>query len=273
MGRCRGKDGTVPHCGLGQPMTAFSDHALKDRRVLVTGASSGIGRAAAALIARCGGTLVVSGRDSARLEQTLSSLSGAGHQAVALPLEEMDQVGDWLKDLATRMGPFDGIFHAAGVELVRPARLVKQQHVAEVFGSSVFATFGIAKSASQKGVLSDGASLVFMSSVAGSRGQTGMMVYSAAKAAIEGAVRSLSCEMASRRIRANTLAAGAVVTEMHSRLTRGLIPEAVADYEGKHLLGFGDPQDVANATVFLLSDASRWITGTTVFVDGGYTVR
>ncbi|MDC6130107.1 SDR family oxidoreductase, partial [Burkholderia gladioli] len=133
--------------------------------------------------------------------------------------------------------------------------------------------FGIARAAARKGVMEDGASLVLMSSVAASTGQVGMTAYSAAKAGIEGLVRSLACELAPRRIRVNAIAAGAVRTAMHERLTRGSPDEAVAAYESSHLLGFGEPEDVAGAALFLLSGASRWITGTALAVDGGYRVR
>jgi NAD(P)-dependent dehydrogenase (short-subunit alcohol dehydrogenase family) len=112
-----------------------------------------------------------------------------------------------------------------------------------------------------------------MSSVAGSTGQVGMTAYSAAKSAIDGMVRSLACELASRQIRVNSIAAGAVHTAMHDRLTKGSSDDATHAYANAHLLGFGTPLDVAQAVIYLLSPASRWITGTTMFVDGGYAVR
>lgn len=253
--------------------SSFSADCLRDCAVLITGASSGIGRATAVALATAGARLVLSGRDMARLQTTLDALTGSGHTIEVAELSGADVTADWVKAVSTRQGGLHGIFHAAGIEMVRPVRLTKQTQIAEVFDSSVHAAFGIARAAAQKGVLADGASVVFMSSVAGQRGTAGMTAYSAAKAAIDGLVRSLACELAPRSIRANALAAGAVVTEMHQRLVGTLGPEAVAEYERKHLLGFGTPQDIAQAALFLLSPASRWVTGTTLAVDGGYMVR
>ena len=142
-----------------------------------------------------------------------------------------------------------------------------------ITGDDALAAFGIARAISQKNTMQDGGSAVFMSSVAGSTGQVGMTAYSAAKAGIDGLVRSLSCELAARAIRVNAIAAGAVETAMHARLTKGSGEGATAEYARSHLLGFGAAEDVANAAVFLLSGASRWVTGSVMAVDGGYMVR
>jgi NAD(P)-dependent dehydrogenase (short-subunit alcohol dehydrogenase family) len=254
-------------------MTLFADNCLAGGTYLVTGASSGIGRATAKLIARSGGRVIAAGRDEARLNATLAELSGEGHAVAAADFADANQTAQWMTALAETHGAFAGVFHAAGIEMIRPAKLTKQEQVNQVFASSVFAAFGIAQSGSRKNVIADGGSLVFMSSVAGSTGQAGMTAYSSAKAAVDGLVRSLACEMAARKIRVNSIAAGAVHTAMHDRLTTGSTDEALAAYEKSHLLGFGDADDVANSALFLLSDASRWITGTTLVVDGGYKVR
>ena len=254
-------------------MNVFAADCLKGRTYLVTGGSSGIGRAVSVLIAECGGRIIVSGRNASQLAQTLSSLPECDHVTATHEFVDADTTADWIKDIAAHHGPLSGIFHGAGVELVRPVRLTKQEQVAGLFGAAVYGTFGIARAAAQKGVLNDRASMVLMSSVAGSRGQAGMSAYSAAKAAVDGLTRALSCEFAARMIRVNSVSAGAVATGMHDRLTNSMIPESVAAYENKHLLGFGTARDIASAVVFLLSDASRWITGTNMVVDGGYTVR
>jgi len=153
---------------------------------LVTGASSGIGRATAILLAECGARLVLNGRDEGRLNETLTSLSGTGHLAFATALETADQTNDWVKGLLETTGPLNGVFHSAGIEMIRPVRMIKQAQLEDVLGSSLFAAFGMARGLSGKNALVDGASLVFMSSVAGSTGQLGMTAYSAAKAAIDG---------------------------------------------------------------------------------------
>lgn len=254
-------------------MNLFSPDALRGKRFLVTGATSGIGREASVALSRCGASVVFSGRNVARLDQTASMLQGTDHHAAEATLDDVDTVADWAKGLALQLGPFDGIFHAAGVAALRPSRMLKQSHVNDVFGSSIMASLGLSKAASQKGVMHDGASVLFMSSVAGSRGQAGMTAYSAAKAAVDGLVRSLACELAPRQIRVNALASGAVTSEMHQSITSQLGEAGVNNYQDHHLLGFGSPQDIAQATIFMMSPASRWITGTTLVIDGGYMVR
>jgi NAD(P)-dependent dehydrogenase (short-subunit alcohol dehydrogenase family) len=251
----------------------FASDAFAGATILITGASSGIGRATARLLAGCGARLVLHGRDVGRLDSALAELAGGGHSAVPGSLDDADQTAELVKSAAAAHGPFAGIFHCAGREFVRPIRMTKRQQLDELFGAATFGALGVARAASQKGAVTDGASLLFMSSVAGIRGTAGMVGYSAAKAAVDGMVRSLAAELAPRRIRANALAAGAVQTEMHERLSATLGAEAIADYENRHLLGFGKVEDVAAAAAFLLGGGSAWITGTTFVVDGGYTVR
>lgn len=254
-------------------MTLFAADMLAGRHILVTGASSGLGRATAIALADAGARLALMGRDMDRLQETQASLAGDGHSIHALAFKDLETTADAVKAIATESGAFDGIFHSAGLELVRPMRMFKNDHAASLFEAALFGSLGIARAAASRGVLNDGASLVFMSSVAGLRGTAGMVGYSTSKAAVDGMVRSLACELAPRRVRANSIAAGAVETEMHDRLAKTLGDAAIGDYERRHLLGFGRTDDIANAALFLLGDGARWITGTTMSVDGGYTAQ
>jgi len=251
----------------------YSEDYLAGRSYLVTGASSGIGRAAAQSIARCGGRVLAGGRDAGRLEALLAALPGSGHQAVPGELSNADGAADWVKSVVAAHGALDGAFHSAGVESIRPVRLLRQQHIDEVMGSALFAGMGIARALAQRGAMHDGGALVFMSSVAGSAGWAGLSAYGAAKAGVDGLVRVLACEFAARRIRVNAIAAGAVETPMHERVARAGTPATLEAFEAQHLLGFGAPDDVANAALFLLGPASRWVTGTTLVVDGGYLCK
>ncbi|MFZ6689426.1 SDR family NAD(P)-dependent oxidoreductase [Undibacterium sp. SXout11W] len=251
----------------------FHNECLQGRRILVTGASSGIGRTTAELLSQCGARIVAVGRDQVRLKQTLASLRGDGHRVEALDLTGDDNIGEFLQSVTSDNDPLHGIFHAAGISQVRPVKLSKSKQFDEVFASSAKSALALARGASLRGVMADHSAIVFMSSVAGLRGQSGMSIYSAAKAAIDGMTKSLAVEFAPRGIRVNSIDAGAVETEMHARLIQSLSDDSVGNYREKHLLGFGTALDIAQMAVFLFSDGGRWITGSNVLVDGGFTVR
>jgi NAD(P)-dependent dehydrogenase (short-subunit alcohol dehydrogenase family) len=252
------------------PLAAFRNDCMAGRRVFVTGASSGLGRAAAVALAQAGATLIMTGRSEERLEQTRGMLAGEGHAIYPAELSDADQTADLVKAAAKEHGPLDGVFHSAGVFLVLPAKMTKQRHIDEVFGASVPGAYGIARGVSQRGVMNDGGSVVLMSSVAGARANAGLTAYAGAKAAILGLNMALAAELAPRRIRVNAIVAGTVETEMHLRMQASASGDQTDANAAKHLLGYGAPDDIAGVVMFLLSDASRWVTGTAMTVDGGY---
>ena len=249
----------------------FAPDAMAGRTVLVTGASSGLGRAAAEMIAGCGGRIIGVGRDEARLGAAIDALAGQGHQARVCDLSDADAAAALVGEASKDAGGLHGLFHSAGEGLILPTRLTKPANIQAVFGAAVNGAFGLVRGAARQGVMAPGASLVLMSSVAAHRGRAGMAAYSAAKAAIEGAVRALAVELAPREIRVNALAAGGVQTEMNERITANLAEGGADAYAAAHPLGMGRPEDVAAAVLFLLSPAARWITGTAMVVDGGYS--
>lgn len=248
----------------------FAGDTFAGRRIVVTGASSGIGRATAIALGRLGAELVLLGRDEARLRE-VSDLSGAS-DFCAVDLADDNAADDKIRALAAER-PIDGIFHAAGTSLVAPVRMTKTHQIDDLFGAAVYGALGVARAASRRGVMRDGGSMVFMSSVSALRGRRGMVAYSSAKAATSGLVRALAVELADRSIRVNSIAAGAIETEMHHDFAGSVSESVVANYRALHPLGFGRPDDVAHAVIFLLSDASRWITGVDLSVDGGYAAK
>lgn len=250
----------------------FASDCLAGKRVLVTGASSGLGRDTAQLLARTGASLALAGRDLDRLEQTRAALAGDGHSVHPADISSADLAYELAMSVSAS-GPLDGIFHSAGITKVLPVKMVKDKQLHDVFGINTFSAFGLARAVARKGVMTDGGSVVFMSSLAAICGRRALSSYCSAKAALDGLVRSLAVEFCDRRIRFNSIVSGAVETEMHFSYVRSIAAEDLAAYEEFHPLGFGKPEDIANAAVYLLSDAGRWVTGTSMVVDGGAAAK
>lgn len=238
----------------------FATDALKGKTILVTGATGGAGSATAKLIAKCSGKVVCYGRDPERITKISRELHGGGHSAVwpevTLPL-------------------VDGIFHAAGVEHISPASMSTTESQDKVFDPSITLAIQLLRlSSSRNGSnMKEGGSIVLMSSVAATRGASGMTLYAASKGAIEGLTRSAAIELAPRRIRVNAIRAGAFESPMHSRIMARATQVSAEDYAARHPLGFGRAEDIANMAVYLLSDAAKWVTGSIFSCDGGYGAK
>lgn len=229
-------------------------------RYLITGATSGLGLAVAeALRARADDVHAVSRQPDFTKPPCTSMDIG---DVAGRDFTEHIRALTWER-------PFTGIVHCAGAELVAPLRLTsdEQYRAAMMAADSAFA---ILRAAASKGVMVDGGSIVLMSSVAAHRGTAGMAAYSASKAAIEGMARSAAVELAPRRIRVNCVAAGAFRSPMHDRISKRM-PQAGQDaYAAAHPLGIGEVDAVRDVVLYLLGESSRWTTGTTMVVDGGY---
>jgi NAD(P)-dependent dehydrogenase (short-subunit alcohol dehydrogenase family) len=241
--------------------------------VLVTGASSGIGRGTSRLLSELGARIILVARDRERLEKTASALAGVGHQVEPFDLTLVDEVPVWLKQGADRWGLIDGVVHCAGIEATVPLKLWSATLSDRVMKINVYASLALAKGFRQQGVHNRPGSIVFMSSVAGLVGVTATSTYSASKAAVVGLTRSLALELARDDIRVNCVAPGIVQTEMVEGVSRLFTEQQLAGISARHPLGIGEPRDVAYAIAFLLGAASSWITGTTLVVDGGYTAQ
>lgn len=263
-------------------MTGPDSFSLAGKRVLVTGASSGIGKQVAQTCAAMGAELIVTGRDEARLAETLASLGAAvaspgtglhtPSQAPSHRAHRADLIDAAQRDaLADSLGAVDGIVHCAGISRLSPMRQVNSAHLHQIWQVNYEAPMLLTQRMLAKSLIRPDGSIVFISSIAAFIGVAGVGAYSGTKAALIATMRCLSMEVAKRRIRVNCLAPALVESPLLDA-TAALVGSL--DEERKaYPLGFGKPEDVANAAVFYLAPASRWITGTTLVMDGGLTVR
>ncbi|WP_293776325.1 SDR family oxidoreductase [uncultured Oxalicibacterium sp.] len=242
---------------------AFS---LQGKRILVTGASSGIGRQIALTCAELGAELVITGRDHVRLRATFDSLTGTGHQLVQADLDQQEEI----EHLIAEANTLNGIAHAAGFSKLVPFRLMNRAHLDSMFSSNTFAPMLLTRGLLAKKKIASGGSIIFIASVASHIGPMASTAYAASKSALLGMVRSLGQEVAKQGIRANCIAPGYVRTPLLDGL-QGSGGNMDNLFELTPL-GMGEPEDIANTAAFFLADASRWITRNYFVVDGGLTI-
>lgn len=247
--------------------------SLAGRRVLITGASSGIGRETAIVLSRLGAEIVLSGRDEDRLKATLSQLEGNEHRVEAFDLDATPEIPRWVQSITSEGRPLYGLVHSAGVQSSLLLRSLAVEQFDRVVRTNLTAAVMLAKGFRLRGCNAGSGSVVLLSSVTGLAGRAGVAAYAASKSALIGLVKSLALELARDSIRINCVAPGFVKTPMLDRLESSLTDEQYSALEEMHPLGFGTPRDVAYAIAFLLADTGRWITGTTLVVDGGYTAH
>lgn len=247
---------------------------MTGKAVLVTGASSGLGKGIALLLANLGAKVVLAARDQDRLAATRDELGGIGHAVEAFDLSAVEAIPGWLREVAQKHGTLHGLVHSAGILPTKPLRMQSAADWENALKLNVTAGAQLAKGFRQRGVFAGGGgSIVYLSSVMGLTGQPGQVLYSATKGAVAAMVKSMALELAPEGIRVNCVAPAVVLAGMSQNLQQLVTPAQFTQITAMHPLGLGKAEDVANAVAFLLADTARWITGTTLVVDGGYTAQ
>lgn len=242
-------------------MNASSLFRLDGQTILVTGASSGIGRASALACAEAGAKIILNGRNEQRLSEVFHQLHGDGHRIESFDLSDLNQVST----LAANCPAIDGVIHSAGIDGVAPMRQVQAKMLEQVMNINYIAPIVLTQKLLLSKKIRDGGSILFLSSIAAKTGKRGVGPYSGSKAALIGSMRPLALEVAKFGIRVNALCPGIVQTPIFEGQELWLTNEVALSYP----LGIGQPEDVANAALFFMSAASRKITGTDFSLDGG----
>ncbi len=245
---------------------------LSGRRVLVAGASAGIGAVTSRFLSQLGAKLVLHGRDVDRLNKVMGQLHGIGHCMAPFDLCRIDDVHTWLKDVVCADAPLDGIAFCVGIQITLPVRSFSAAHFDKVMHCNLGSALALARGFRQRGCHNPAASMVLVSSIAGFLGQPGNTVYGASKAGLMSAARGLAMELLRDGIRVNSVAPAMIDTVMSRKAFAEMNEAQIDGILKRHPMGMGTPEDVAGPIAFLLSDASRWVNGSNLTVDGGHMV-
>ena len=248
----------------------YNPFSLLGKRILVTGASSGIGRATAIECSKMGANVILTARNEERLNETLQQMDNIQlHQIIVADLSNMDDI----KTLVDSIGnPLDGIVLCAGFTIVKPFRFVSENNIDSIINVNFKASAILLQMLLKRKGINKKASIVFISSVSGVWVSTmGNTLYSASKGAVNGLIKGLALEMATKAIRVNSVNPGMVNTPFFKDdvISKEELQEDIKRYP---LGRYGNPKEIAYAVIYLLSDASAWVTGTNLKIDGGYTL-
>jgi len=247
---------------------------FQGKKVIVTGASSGIGRAISVALSRYGATLILFGRNRERLDETAALLGSDDYYTIVLDLKKHLEIYQKVKEFSKEFGRIYGLCHSAGIVETRPLSSCKTNGIKSMMDINLLSGIELARAVCRRDVMEEkGGSILFVSSIYSLVGMPGQIGYSASKGAVNSAVRAMAIELARRKIRTNTLSPGLVRTDMTNEAFKLLTEEQVKKLEQSFPLGVGNSEDVARAAAFLLAPQNTWITGIDLVVDGGYTAR
>ena len=246
----------------------YNPFSLENKTILVTGASSGIGKAIAIECSKMSAKIVVTGRNEQRLQETYGQLEGTHPAYIVADLSKKEDI----ETLAKQIDSLNGLVNCAGLTIPKPFKFLQEEDIQEVMTINFNAPLLLTQLLVKKKKLQKAASIVFISSISGIKvSYIGNSIYSASKGAINGFCKGLALELAPQQIRVNTVIPGMVETNIVSggEVTQ---EQMEADKQKYPLKRYGKPEEVAYAVVYLLSDASSWVTGSNLLIDGGYTL-
>jgi Dehydrogenases with different specificities (related to short-chain alcohol dehydrogenases) len=245
----------------------YNPFTLEGKNILVTGASSGIGRAIAIECSKMGAAVILVARNQERLSQTLAQMSGEGHLSFCADLSQEEE----LDVLVANIPQLNGVVHCAGIGPHVPFKFVNKAKLDEVFSVNYFAPTLLSQKLLKAKKISKQSSIVFISSISGNCiASAASSIYCSTKAAIGGLVKAMAVDLAPQGIRVNSISPGAIHTAIFDN--GEISDEQLKEEEQRYLLKrLGKPEEIAYATIYLLSDASAWTTGTNLIIDGGYT--
>lgn len=251
----------------------YNPYSLENKTILVTGASSGIGKVTAMECSKLGATVIITGRNEQRLNDTFKELNTSyGQQHISIVADLSTEEG--VADLVSQIPSLDGVSSNAGIPTTILIKFIKQETLQDTWNINTVSHVNLAKLLFKKKKLNQGSSYVFTASIGGTTSfGPGNSVYGMSKAAINSFMRFCAIEFSTRMIRCNSVSPGMIVTPMTQDSSMFTKEDYEKDAEKYLLKRYGRPEEVARVITFLLSDASSFITGETILVDGGFTAN
>jgi NAD(P)-dependent dehydrogenase (short-subunit alcohol dehydrogenase family) len=244
---------------------------LDGKKILVFGATGGLGEVCVQQLVNLGATVIAVARSEEKIAKLRESCSGQLHSIIA-DITDVASLPSLLDGIKRDFEKLDGFLYAAGAELTKPIRMTSHEDFLEMFSINALVGFDTIRFLVSRGGLKSGASLVLISSIMGKTVAPGLAAYCASKGAVEQFVKVAALELAAQKVRINSVCPGMVRTPMFENYLQSIPEEMRLNKESQHPLGLGFPEDVAHLCCFLLSDQARWITGTAVVIDGGYSL-
>lgn len=242
------------------------------KKIIIAGASSGIGKQTAITLSTIGAQLIMIARREVKLEETLKLLQGEGHSFYSADLSDLNCIEELFKKINIEHGAVDGLVYCVGTNSTVPIQQLKPNKLQEIFQINFFSFIETVRQVVRRGRYNEGMRIVAVSSNASLRGDKAHTAYSASKAAMNAAVRCLAKELAAKKIYVNSIAPAMTNTEIYKQYASEAVDSEKALMERQYL-GLIEPEEVAESIAFLLSSASKKITGITLFVDGGLSTN